>query len=60
MTTNPVASEFVPLCRQGQFDEVMERLLSPDIVRVEPVGMGVMPARDTCLRSPRIGTSELI
>jgi hypothetical protein len=44
MTTHAVANEFVSLPRQGRFEEVMERLLSADIVRVEPVGMPRIPA----------------
>ena len=44
MTTDAVASEFMSLCRQGKFEEVMDRLLSADIVRVEPVEMTGMPA----------------
>jgi hypothetical protein len=33
MTTNAAANEFVSLCGQGKSEEVMERLLSVDIVR---------------------------
>jgi hypothetical protein len=33
MMTNAVANACVSLCRQGTFEEVMERHLSVDIVR---------------------------
>ncbi len=35
MTTNAAANEFASLCRQGKAEEVVERLLSVDIVRGE-------------------------
>lgn len=35
MTTQEVANTLVKLCSEGKFDEAIETLYSPDIVRVE-------------------------
>jgi SnoaL-like domain len=39
MTTSSIAEDYVSLCRQGRFDDAMSRLLSNDVVRVEPLKM---------------------
>lgn len=44
MTTTAIANEYVALFRRGKIDgDVMNRLFSPDIVRVEPVEPGQPP-----------------
>jgi hypothetical protein len=40
MTTNAVANACVSLCRQGKFEEVMERRLSVDIARASLMNSG--------------------
>lgn len=42
-TTEAVAREYVSLCRQGKFEEAMERFMSPDVVRVESADMAGPP-----------------
>ncbi|MGH7562445.1 MAG: SnoaL-like domain-containing protein [Gemmatimonadales bacterium] len=43
-TTAAVANELVSLARAGKNFEAIDRLYSPDIVSVEPVGNEMMPA----------------
>ena len=46
-TTTPVATvanELVALCRAGKNLEVIDRLYSPDVISIEPVGDAQMPA----------------
>lgn len=47
MMTESVAKEYVSLCRQGRFDEAIERFFSPDHVRVESLDM-VAPPKEIC------------
>lgn len=39
MTTQEVANRLVALCREGQHEQVVKELYSPDIVSIEPEGM---------------------
>lgn len=43
-TTAAVAQELVSLCRQNRNLDAVNRLYSPDIVSIEPVGSPEMPA----------------
>jgi hypothetical protein len=43
MTTSSIAEDYVSLCRQGRFDNAMSRLLSKDVVRVQPLEMTGAP-----------------
>ena len=43
-STATIANELVALCREGRNLDAIERLYSPDIVSVEPVGNAQMPA----------------
>jgi len=38
MTTQEVANQLVSLCREGKFEEVLEKLYSKDIESIEPEG----------------------
>ncbi len=38
MTTQEIADRLVELCRKEQFEQAIEELYSPEIVRVEPAG----------------------
>ena len=38
MTTQEVANRLVELCRQGQYEQAIKELYSPEIVSVEPEG----------------------
>ena len=38
MTTSEVATKLVDFCRQGQFEDAVKELYSPNIVSVEPDG----------------------
>lgn len=42
-TTNAVANEYVALCRQGKFEEAIQRFFSADHVRIESVDMAGPP-----------------
>lgn len=44
MDTTQVAQQLVDLCRQGKFMEATNALYANDIVSVEPMAMGNMPA----------------
>lgn len=39
ITTDAVANEYVSLCRQGKFEEAIERFFSVDHVRIESANM---------------------
>jgi len=38
MTTQEVANQLVSLCREGKFEEVLEKLYSTDVESIEPEG----------------------
>lgn len=38
MTTQEIANRLVELCRQGQFEQAIQELYSPEIVSIEPSG----------------------
>lgn len=38
MTTQEIANRLVELCKEGQFQQVVEELYSPDILSIEPKG----------------------
>ena len=38
MTTQEVANELIKLCRAGKYEEVYQKLYSPEIVSLEPSG----------------------
>ena len=42
-TTNAVANEYISLCRQGKFEEAIERFFAADHVRVESRDMAGPP-----------------
>ncbi|MBI1356488.1 MAG: nuclear transport factor 2 family protein [Acidobacteria bacterium] len=44
-TTEEIAKELFTLCSQGQFDAVIEKYYSDDIVSIEAMGNEQMPAR---------------
>ena len=44
MDTAQVAKQLVDLCRIGEFEKAVDDLYSKDIVSVEPMAMGSMPA----------------
>ena len=44
-TTAEVANDLVALCREGKFDEVIEKYYSDGIVSIEAFAMEGMPAR---------------
>lgn len=43
-TTDAVAREYVSLCRQGRFEEAIDRFFADDHVRVESTDMVGPPA----------------
>ncbi len=45
MTTKEVADKLVGYCRQGQFENAMKELYSPEIVSIEPDGAPMKEAR---------------
>ena len=51
--TATVAQELVSLCRAGRFVDAVDKLYSPDIVSIEPVGNEQMPARMSGIKAIR-------
>jgi hypothetical protein len=58
MTTDSLAHEFVSLSRQGKFEEIMERLVSADVVRVEPAEMAGPPVEMRGIEAVRANSRE--
>ena len=52
-STSAVAQELVTLCRAGHNLEAIEKLYSPDIVSIEPMGDKNMPAEMTGIQAIR-------
>jgi ketosteroid isomerase-like protein len=51
--TATVAQELVSLCRAGRYVDAVDKLYSPDIVSVEPVGNEQMPAQMSGIKAIR-------
>ena len=45
MTVQEIATKLVGYCREGKFEQCYTELYSPDIVSVEPPGMGIPEAK---------------
>ncbi len=50
-TTEEVGKDLVALCSQGQFDVVLEKYYSDDIVSIEAFSMPNMPARQEGIKA---------
>lgn len=59
-TTEAVAEEYVSLCRQGKFEEAMERFMSADIVRVESVDMAGPPVERHGIEAIRDNSRDMV
>lgn len=52
-TTAEVAADFTAMLREGRFEEAGERYWSQDVVSIEPMAMGDMPAETRGLEALR-------